>query len=237
MPTTIDHFDKLTDLGLKVIPLRENSKVPMCKGWNVNWDQKAARERLERFPDANIGLLLGDVIDVEGDSEEANNVILKLVRNYPHPSYQSIRSTHHLFRTPDPKLRIMKVGEIEFRGHGHQSVLPPSSHYGFQYHWKRNFKFPIPEMPEPLLLFFKRHMYGSSRPEHKPGHLRTWCAKCERKVWINQKRHDLETEAFRMFEQRWMCRDCRSFDVRRICRMIKSKAPRHQILVNCAEPF
>ena len=237
MPTTIDHFDKLTDLGLKVIPLRENSKVPMCKGWNLNWNRKSARERLECFPDANIGLLLGDIVDVEGDSEQANDIILKLVRNYPHPSYQSVRSIHHLFVTPDPTLRILKVGEIEFRGHGHQSVLPPSSHYGFQYRWFRNFQFPIPAMPEPLLMFFNRHRYGVQKVDRKPGHIRTWCAKCERKVWIDQKRHEIESEAFRLFEQRWLCQSCRTIDIRSICRMIRAKVPRYQILINGVEPF
>lgn len=236
MPTTIDHFDKLTELGLKVIPLRENSKVPMCKGWNSNWDRVAARERLERFPDANIGLLLGDVIDVEGDSEQANDIIARLVRNFPHPSYQSVRSVHHLFQTPDPNLKILKVGEIEFRGHGHQSVLPPSSHHGFQYKWFRNFKFPIPEMPEPLLLFFRRNMYGA-KVDRKPGHIRVWCAGCDRRVWIHKDRHEIETEAFHIFEQRWLCQGCRTLDIRSICRMIRAKVPRNQIIINCLKQF
>jgi len=235
MSTTIDHFDKLTNLGLKIIPLRENSKVPMYKGWNTHWDKGRARERLEQFPDANIGLLLGDVIDVEGDSEFANDTILRLIGDYPHPSYRSVRSTHHLFVTPDPKLSILKIGDIEFRGHGHQSVLPPSSHYGFEYQWFRNFKFPVPQMPEPLLSFFRRHMYG--QPERKPGHIRVWCAKCGRKRWIHQKRHELETEAFRIFEERWTCHKCRTLDIRPVCRMIKARTPRNQILVNTLPQF
>jgi hypothetical protein len=125
--TVLEHFDKLTSHGVKVIPLRENSKAPMCKGWNRDWNHDKCRERLKIFPEANIGILLGDIIDVEGDSKEANQTIERLVGNYPHPTYTSNRSTHHLFQTPDPDLRLFKVGKMELRGNGNKWVLQQSS--------------------------------------------------------------------------------------------------------------
>jgi hypothetical protein len=120
------HFDALTKRGLKIIPLRENSKVPLCKAWNSDWDREVVRDKICQFPDANLGILLGDVVDVEGDSEDANRTILDLIGDYPHPCYFSTKSIHHLFLNPDPNLAHFRFKEIEFRGHGHQSVIPPS---------------------------------------------------------------------------------------------------------------
>lgn len=233
----IEHFDKLTEKGMKIIPLRENSKQPMYAKWNVNWSKDKARKRLEKKPNANIGILLGDIIDVEGDSEEANNTILKLIGDYPHPSYKSLRSIHHLFLTPESDLRIFKVGEIEFRGHGHQSVIPPSSHYGFQYKWLRNFKFPIPEMPKALLDFYNLHKYGDGKKERKRGHIKVWCGKCHKSLFINEKRHKLEVKAFRMHDSLWECNKCRCLDVRPICRMIKAGVSKNKIIINAIQQF
>jgi hypothetical protein len=98
------HFDALTKRGLKIIPLRENSKVPLCKAWNSDWDREVVRDKICQFPDANLGILLGDVVDVEGDSEDANRTILDLIGDYPHPCYFSTKSIHHLFLNPDPNL-------------------------------------------------------------------------------------------------------------------------------------
>lgn len=234
MPTTIDHFDALTEQGLKIIPLWENSKVPMFKRWNINWDRKKARSKLEIFPDANIGLLLGDVIDVEGDNEEANHVLDGLIGNYPHPSYKSIRSTHHLFITPDPRLRIFKMGKIEFRGHGHQSVLPPSSHYGFHYQWICDLNSPPPEMPDSLRIFYEKHRLGRTI---KPGHMKVWCHQCRKKKYIHRKRFDLELTAFNEMGLGWQCQQCREIDLRSACRAIRRGIIGNQMRINCLQQF
>ena len=236
MPTVLDHFDVLTARGLRVIPLRENSKVPMCKGWSREWDRDKARAKLEIFPDANIGLLLGDIIDVEGDSEEANRLIHGLIGDYPHPSYQSVRSVHHLFVTPDPKLRIVRVGDVEFRGHGHQSVLPPSSHFGFRYHWLKNFRFPPPEMPDRLRIFYERHTRGTADCR-KPGHMRVWCCECQETVWIHGKRFYDELAVFKLLDQKWSCHQCRTLDLRSACRMLRAKVAGDKIRINALQQF
>lgn len=221
MPTILDHFDALTDKGLRVIPLRENSKIPLCKSWQQHWNRGDARYKLQVFPCANIGLLLGDIIDVEGDSEEANKVIQDLVGDYPHPAYRSTKSVHHLFLTPDPKLRIFKVGAIEFRGHGHQSVLPPSNHHGIQYQWLNGFRFPVPEMPDRLHIFYEKHRRGHCI---KPGHMKVWCSECGKKQYLHHKRFELELEAFGEMGLKWQCQQCRVFDLRSACRFLRSKA-------------
>lgn len=220
MATIIEHFDVLTKRGLKIIPLRENTKVPMCKGWTQNWNKDQCREKLEQFPCANLGILLGDIIDVEGDSEEANKTILDLIGDYPHPMYQSIKSIHHLFLTPDRCLRHFRYGDIEFRGYGHQSVIPPSQHQGHTYKWMRTFQFPIPEMPPALRRFYERH-HGTIKKTLKPHHVRAWCGSCKSHHMLHEKRFDLETEAFLLLESKWECRHCRALDLRDACRLIR----------------
>jgi hypothetical protein len=215
----IDHYDSLTERGLKVIPLRVNSKAPLCKGWQKDWDRQKSREKLRQFPDANIGLLLGDVVDVEGDSEHANRIILDLIGNYPHPAYRSTKSIHHLFLTPDPKLRLLKKQEIEFRGHGHQSVLPPSQHNGVEYSWLTEV-FPVPPMPLRLHRFFES-LRGSRWSKIKPGYMQVWCAACRSECCIHQKRFRLELEAFKLLGSSWECVHCRTLDLRPIVRLLR----------------
>lgn len=231
--TILKHFDALTNRGLKVIPLRENSKVPMYRGWTENWDKDRVRAKLQQFPDANIGVLLGDVIDVEGDSEEANKLLLDLIGDYPHPCYQSARSTHHLFLPPSAELRHWEWNEIEFRGHGHQSVLPPSRAAGIAYKWLRQFQFPVPPIPDRLLDFYMSKLEKpKKRDKLKKGHVKVWCSHCCEPVMLHRKRFDLELEAFKLLGQKWECQECRVVDLRPACRLIRAGVPDRIIKVN-----
>lgn len=125
MHKSIQHFDALTKRGLQVIPLWANTKIPRMDGWtNMVWDRQQMRDLFCRYPSSNLGLLLGNIIDVEGDSPQANEIVSQMIGDYPHPSYVSTKSVHHLFLSPDPKLRRFVFQDIEFRGFGHQSVLP-----------------------------------------------------------------------------------------------------------------
>lgn len=216
MSLILDHFDALTARGLKIIPLRENSKIPVCKGWSSYWDRVAARDRLLAFPDANLGLLLGEVVDVEGDSDDANRQILDLIGDYPHPSYTSTKSIHHLFLSPDPALRHFRHGDIEFRGHGHQSVVPPSHHQGVVYRWLRPYHFPVPPMPDRLKRFyFNRQKATAPSRRH---HVHAACARCGKKWFVHRKRFGLELDAFQSLGERWQCHGCRRVDLRPVCR-------------------
>lgn len=230
----LKHFDALTARGLKIIPLWENSKAPMSKGWTEGWDHDKARETILRFPDANLGVLLGDIVDVEGDDDEANRIILDLVGDYPHPSYHSKKSIHHLFLNPDKGLRHFRVGQIEFRGHGHQSAIPPSQHAGVTYRWMKTFKFPVPEMPEKLFNFYKAKK-RKNKTVLKPGHIQVWCGKCEDKCYLHERRFRLELEAFRLLSLKWQCQKCRTIDLRPACRLLKAGAPAKVIMVNALQ--
>ena len=219
----IEYFNAYVKIGLKVIPLYPNSKVPVCKSWQTNWDENKYREIFEKYSKSNIGLLLGLIVDVEGDSEDANKFLIDLIGDVPHPMYRSSKSTHHLFLNPDPKLTIFCIRNIEFRAYRHQSVLPPSSHAdGSKYQWLRKTKFPIPDMPSDLLAFYLKH--NSQKPLIKQGHMKVWCSVCNKKKFIHQKRFLLEQKAFATFDNKWMCHSCRKIDVRELCRKIKKLA-------------
>jgi hypothetical protein len=219
MPTITEHFDQLTDLGLKVIPLKVNSKAPMTKAWQKDWNWKKSREKLIQYPDANIGLLLGEIIDVEGDDEHSNRILLNLIGDYPHPCYRSTRSVHHLFKSPDPDLKLLKHNQIEFRGFGHQSVLPPSQHFGVEYCWITQ-KFPIPEMPNRLRRFFDQ-LRGEKKAKTKPGCLKVWCSSCREECRLHQKRFALELKAFNLMGSNWECQKCRTIDMRPLVRALR----------------
>ncbi len=236
MPSIIDHFDVLTERGMKIIPLQENSKIPIIKNWNGPWDNLLCRELLLKFPEANIGLLLGQIIDVEGDDNHANQTILSLIGDYPHPCYQSKKSIHHLFLTPDPQLRHFRWNKIEFRGAGHQSVLPPSQHAGVKYRWLEKFKFPIPEMPPKLISFYESKKRAKVN-NLKPGHIQVWCDCCDEKIYLNEKRFHLEIEAFKLLGSKWQCHKCRPIDLRPACRLIRSGICKKVVIANTLQQF
>lgn len=218
----IKYFDAYCDAGFKVIPLRPFSKIPIYKNWNLNWNKNWVRNYLVNNPNSNIGFLLGEICDVEGDTEEANCLLDSLIGNYPHPKYKSSKSIHHLFLNPDPKLTIFVHSNIEFRGHKHQSVLPPSKHSeNYQYNWLVNTKFPIPEMPDNLLDYYKKITF--KKPNLKPEHIKPWCSICQQRKYIDKKRFYLENIVFSEKDLLWQCNKCRKIDVRENCRKIRKK--------------
>ncbi len=209
---------------MKVIPLYPNSKIPVGKSWQDNWNHDASREICKRFPKNNMGILLGDIVDVEGDTAKANDLLFNLVGDIPHPIYRSSKSTHHLFINPDPNLTIFCHDGMEFRAHRHQSVVPPSRHVdGSKYHWLKQTKFPIPEVPLALLEYYEKHN-PPQQPHVKPGHMRPWCSVCKQRKYINRKRYLLEQKAFEKLHYGWQCHQCREMDVRQMCRVIRKAA-------------
>ena len=196
----------------------------MWDGWNHTWDHDRCRETCLKYPFANLGLLLGDIVDVEGDTEEANSLLARMVANHPHPVFRSSKSIHHLFLSPDSKLTARRFNDIEFRGHKHQSVIPPSLHEdGNKYVWLGQTRFPIPPMPDALLEYYQRHTLVSTRPRIKPGHMRPWCSVCAHRKYIHRKRYLLEVDAFRELGLRWQCWLCRQIDLRDACRRLRAQ--------------
>jgi len=219
--TTLEYFDLYTDCGLQVIPLFPGSKVPVWPRWNMDWDQARCRSYLVARPDCNIGLLLGKYVDVEGDTEDANNKLHRLINGYPHPSWRSSKSTHHLFLNPDPRLTSTRFQGVEFRAHKHQSVIPPSTHAdGIRYHWHS--LHVIPAMPQALLNYYLANRPGRRKKGRHSGYMVTQCKNCGGKESIHQKRLMLEVRAFRELGLLWQCHKCRTVDVRPACRRLRS---------------
>jgi Bifunctional DNA primase/polymerase, N-terminal len=221
----LEYFNGYVRAGLRPIALYPGSKVPVGKDWNRRWDENYWRNYLVAYPDSNIGLLLGKYVDVEGDTDLANRQLEILIGDYPHPTFHSSKSTHHLFLNPDPKLTGSFFNDLEFRAYGLQSVLPPSTHPdGTHYQWMSGCKFPPPPMPPALAEY-----YWVNRPtpkQHgkrglKAGHVHPWCSICRKRCYIHEKRFQLECQAFAEIGYKWQCHACRECDVREACRRLR----------------
>lgn len=225
----INYFDKYVELGLKPIAIYQNQKCPIGSGWNENWSIDKWRPFFHSN-DLNMGILLGDIVDVEGDSEEANDILERMIDGCQRPRFRSSKSIHNLFINPDPQLTRFVFQGIEFRGHKHQSVVPPSHHEdGSKYNWIVGSKFPIPPMPKELCDFYfnnkkakvKKRYCRPPQPKSREGIIHTTCNKCKKKYPLHKSRLILEVKAFRMYGSLWMCRHCRKIDIREDCRIIR----------------
>ena len=227
----LNYFDKYVSLGLKPIAVYKDSKKPVCASWNENWSKDRWRPYFQD-DQYNMGVLLGDIIDVEGDTEEANDLLLRMIDNSSCPKFKSAKSTHYLFLNPDPHLTRKVFNGIEFRGHRHQSVLPPSVHNeGQPYCWLESSKFPVPPMPDGLLEFYRRN--SLERPQYVPkpktkrrqkeGFIWTPCNKCQKKFFMNKIRLMLEVRAYQKLNLRWMCRSCSPQSIKELCREVRQE--------------
>ena len=226
----VDYFDSYVKCGLKPLPLIPNTKIPMVRDWQSDWSADKYRNFFIVTSNANMGVLLGDIIDVEGDDQAANDHIFDLARNVPHPMFKSNKSIHHLFVSPDPSITICNVGCIEFRGHRHQSVIPPSIHSsGNTYKWIKGSAFPAPPMPRRMVdfLYENRRAIHHIKPRSngkKSNHIASICNECKGKIFLHKKRLMLEVRAFAVLNQKWTCQKCRVVDVRDMCRHLKNQS-------------
>lgn len=231
----IAYFDKYVELGLKPIPVYRDSKKPISQGWNESWSAERWRDYFSQ-DEFNMGILLGDVVDVEGDTDEANDLLSRMIDGVDCPRFRSSKSVHYLFQNPDPNLTRRVFSDIEFRGHRHQSVVPPSIHIdGKSYLWLEGSKFPIPPMPEELLSFYRLSV--SQKPTYIPKPrakkkfrkdlIKTQCNTCLNKYFMHKKRLMLEVRVFQSMNQKWMCRSCRKIDLRDLCRQFRRDIDLH----------
>lgn len=220
MNRMIEFFDRYTkEYGWKVIPVFSRSKIPVKKKWNSNYNVDWARFYIDAHPKINLGLLLGEIVDVEGDTPAANAFLTTILAGHVHPTYKSSKSIHHLFRTPDKDLTCLKHDGLEFRGNKHYSVVPPSIHAGgAAYEWLVQPDGPIPEMPEQLAEFYNENKRKAKKV--KPDFTLAPCG-CGREQPIHEKRYELELKAFRHLGLAWACHKCRNVDVRELCRVIR----------------
>lgn len=237
----LDYFDGYVLRGLKPIAVYKNSKQPVGTGWNQDWSIEKWRPFFET-DQYNMGIILGDIIDVEGDSPDACDRLERMIDGMKRPKFISSKSVHNLFQNPDPEnLTRAVIGGIEFRAHLHQSVVPPSIHNdGCKYRFLEGTVWPPPPMPDEL-----REYYFNGRPEKKSnlllqtkahgpkpkkrlnsGFKKTVCKICNCSYYIHKKRLILEVRAFREFNIPWMCHGCREFDMRDACRRIRTEMER-----------
>ena len=162
-----------------------------------------------------MGILLGNIVDVEGDTEEANDLLERMIDGALRPKFRSSKSIHNLFINPDPNLTRLVVGGIEFRAHKHQSVVPPSIHEdGTRYHWLSGSTFPIPVMPPELLSFYLRNKKSSQTipvvkktkkrtvRRKRSNYTQTRCNSCLNKYFMHKKRLMLEVRVLQSMNNR-----------------------------------
>jgi hypothetical protein len=203
------HFTEYTNRGWKTIPILPDSKKPFMYGWNK---KQLDAESYMRDHECNIGLLLGDIIDVEADSDKANNLLNKLIGDYQHSQYKSQKSIHHLFLTPDKSLTRVVIRGIEFRGARHQSLLPPSIVDGIEYLWLEDC--PLTPLPDTLVNFY----HNNCKTDNWVSPLCSCCQKHSRP--IHKNRFKLELYVFKSLGLKWQCHRCR-IDIKSLCRKMK----------------
>ena len=168
------HAEKyINDLNWVLVPVLGTGpepKAPWVRGW-PDWkpDAKALADILTKNLQAGIGVNLGGsgLIDLEGDSPEAEGLLDDLCGGLDFPSWRSRRSRHRLFQAhPQVEHLDIKALAIEFRTGRHQSVLPPTVFQGgAKYEWLVSpFEVSPPELPDHLVQFYRDHA-GRQRSE------------------------------------------------------------------------
>jgi hypothetical protein len=231
----IDTINEYIFKGFEIIPLKPLSKKPYQKNWTKRWNKNSSYALFFKDENINLGLKLGSIIDVEGDSEKGNDQIVSLIGDYKHPFYTSNkRSYHHLFLNPY-KIRIIKINDIEIRGYGHQSVLPPSI-VDNQYEWIDDNNLKVPKVPLKLLSFinnnynynFKGKYSWKEQVENtklnknmflKPESVLKMCNCCKEYFPIHKKRFIKEVKAFKKINRSWVCKNCSDVDIRKLAKL------------------
>lgn len=217
---TLDAFDLYLDkLHWPIVAVRSRSKQPAFAGWQTTYRPWQHRRYLEKRPEANIGLLLGRMVDVEADSEEGNSVLEALLGDYPHMRYASHKSVHHLFINPFPALTRVVLHDVEFRANNHQSLLPPSIHpNGARYKWLRPTTWQLTELPQSLRKLCKSRY---AREIKSVALVSIACPVCQQGFNLPRSLVLVEQKAFKMMEQPWHCNKCRRADLRQIRRFLR----------------
>lgn len=218
-------FSLYISQGFKPILLAPKSKKPILKQWNKNYDARRYNKILQVNTDYNIGFLLGDVVDIEGDNQRANNFLNDLFCDIPHPIFTSFKSTHHLFKVYKgfSTTRFHKKG-IEIRAKYHQSVVPPSIHAedDTKYEWI----FPSDHVS--CLPIFTKELENAifkfcniNKEFVKKDHVRIFCSVCKNKKYGHNKRINAEIVAFKKIGLKWSCNSCRTICIKDNVRKIR----------------
>ncbi len=227
--TSYQIFNGYRNLGYQIIPLHHGSKSPILANWNQNYDHEIMDIYFKNCTNQiNYGILLGDIVDVEGDSTHANQYLSEIFGKIQHPIYQSSKSLHHLFRNPHSNLTRVAYDGIELRAYKHQSVIPPSTHSnGIRYKWLTKLMKvedipPLPEMLQDYIQKAKKIAYKKKyKNKCKPEHIECYCSICKSKFFMHAKRFDLELACFKVENELWKCKSCRKYDLRQLIKKMK----------------
>lgn len=163
-------------LGWPVLPWHalDGQKVPLIRDWRnaATNDEEQIRRCWKRWPDANVGILLGlrgglAALDVDGP--QGRELLANLTAQHgalPRTQVsRSHRGLRYLFRTP-PGVVVRKktLGpQIELLGEGQWLAMPPSVHpSGKRYKWARGTSAHPAELPGWLVKL------ASADAPHKP---------------------------------------------------------------------
>jgi P4 family phage/plasmid primase-like protien len=125
-PSALKRGLDLLKLGFWVVAIHPSKKRPIGKGWGLErWDEGRLRSAFEQYPDAGIGICLGpgraphggDVIDLEGDGDEAEESLRTLLGGeIPETTaWSSRRGEHNLFIVDLDRLQrvLVAAGAVE----------------------------------------------------------------------------------------------------------------------------
>lgn len=218
-------FRQYLHLGYKPILLAPKSKKPILRAWNLNYQPNYYLNILRKSNNFNLGFLLGEVVDIEGDSAGANKFLNKFLADIPHPIFKSFKSTHHLFKNfPGNNITRFNARGIEIRAFRHQSVVPPSIHESdCNYEWQTRLfhNFEIPYLNKQILSGIY-NFCGCKQIIVKPGNIDIKCGICSKINYINKKRLESELKIFKMDGMKWACHKCRPNKITERIRLFRS---------------
>lgn len=215
---TKESFLKYLDFGYKPILLHQNTKIPIFYGWQKKYNYKTYYDLLIKSDKKyNIGFLLGNIVDIEGDTEEANEILNRyfLVKN--HPIYKSKKSYHHLFKNSYRNISRIQINNFEIRGFSHQSVVPPSNVDSSEnYIWIEDLM-PFNELPEIPIDFAKDFKISSFKTNFKretdKNKSGIWCFSCKNKFFLNKQLLNIQLQKFKLINEKWKCKNCKKISI------------------------
>jgi Bifunctional DNA primase/polymerase, N-terminal len=130
----------VAEAGLRVIPLKDRSKVPRLRAWQKNGttDRKTIEGWFRQYPGSNLGICTGGgfiVLDVDPKNGGAEALAKLIEEHGALPPTAEVRTgsdgSHYFFRVePDARIgnRVHFRPGLDIRGEGGQVVAPPSVH-------------------------------------------------------------------------------------------------------------
>jgi len=208
-----DAFTNYLDLGYQPILLHPNTKMPIFYGWQKKYNYQSYYELLDSNKKYNIGFLLGNIVDVEGDTNDANQILNNYFLAINHPIYKSKKSYHHLFKNSYRNITRIQIQGFEIRGYNHQSVVPPSNVDSVEdYIWLENlipFK-DLPEIPHDFAKSFNIKSFKSKEKKSKDKNKSAiWCFKCRNKFYLNRSFLTCQLNKLKEKKENWFCKICK----------------------------